>query len=267
MTMTPLDGYSEDNLRKFSKIISIITNQIELGWDRLAGVVRIPFATLERRGVNYEEVRIIIGAINETMGEMQFIEIINDEPYEKVKTGLDFDFDLDLSKEQMLESWLFINGGSLNVSEDDLKNKLILRLLIEAKQNPLETLNNLKGHIDKKLATIKSPHGRPKIIEIHYSQKGIFICYGKEEYKPRGTKYITTIRDIAQHFGSEDKLINEKPFRPGFSSINEKDELNKLKNETLHNINRQLKDKQIPMSFELNGECILVKSEVEIQYI
>lgn len=110
--------------------------------------------------------------------------------------------------------------------------------------------------------------GRPSRIEINYSQKAIFISYGNKKYVPREEKTKKLIEEISRHFNDENRA--KKPFRPTLSGYDKKNELNKLKNGILHNVNRQLKDKGIPLVFDLVSECISPKTlddSFEIAYI
>ena len=156
-----LNGYSEDNLRRFSKITSVILNQIELdSWSRLANIVKIPLATLEREGFSYEEMGSILGSINK-INNKKVISILNERPYKEIQkrpTYL-FDFDDDITKradeinrKEALRKWLSVEGKIMNVSEDDLKNKLILELAMSGtKEGVTGLLNGWRESIKSKL--------------------------------------------------------------------------------------------------------------------
>ncbi|OGH23826.1 MAG: hypothetical protein A2629_00070 [Candidatus Levybacteria bacterium RIFCSPHIGHO2_01_FULL_41_15] len=156
-----VNEYSEENLQRFSKIITLISNQIELdGWNRLTNVVKIPFVTLERSGFGYQEMRSILGSINKIRNE-KFFAILNERPYEEVEQPVfprsiwsdDSKRIEEIRKEKALHKWLNREGKFKGVSEDDLKNKLVLEFS-KMGQNPIETLKNWKNEIDKKIIPV-----------------------------------------------------------------------------------------------------------------
>src|SRR3989344_1656593 len=161
-----LNGYSEDNQRRFSKIIAIISNQIELdGWSRLLCLVKIPFATLEREGFNHEEMGSVFGSINK-VNNKKIISVLNERPYKAIQkrpTYL-FDFDDDITKradeinrKEALWKWLSVEGRVMNVSEDDLKNKLVLELAIGGKQDAVVgMLSSWRKSIESKLNPVQT---------------------------------------------------------------------------------------------------------------
>src|SRR3989344_2913025 len=122
-----VNEYSEENLQRFSKIITLISNQIELdGWNRLTNVVKIPFVTLERSGFGYQEMRSILGSINKIRNE-KFFAILNERPYEEVEQPVfprsiwsdDSKRIEEIRKEKALHKWLNREGKFKGVSEDE----------------------------------------------------------------------------------------------------------------------------------------------------
>jgi len=258
-----LNGYSEDNLRRFNKITSVILNQIELdSWSRLTNIVKIPLATLEREGFNYEEMRSILGSINK-INNKKVISVLNERPYKTVKSEMPLftrniwnNDDItkradEISRKEALHKWLNNEGRFLNVSEDDLKNKLVLELTIgrtqdtvvgvlsgwhesiESKLNPTQTLpKNINNDIKHKITF----NGQTGVIRfgdtIHKFQRGT-----------RGDKdrisLFKRLWDEKKYFKNGVEKIKGKPFTPEFLAV----QLNITENATTFSRNEKAKNR------------------------
>lgn len=134
--MINLNKFSTENLQKISKVLKIITSQIELvGWNRLLNLIKIPIKTLEKEGLVYEEAKIIISGINQIY-ENGSIRVINDDVDNSLK-GNDSLGGFDLLPLPM--------GFAIGISKKDLDNYLILRI------ENREELKDIKENINKKL--------------------------------------------------------------------------------------------------------------------
>ncbi len=114
---------------------------------------------------------------------------------------------------------------------------------------------------------------KTQTVEIHYTQtlQSIVIASGHKKYSPRAEKDRELLRRIAMHFGNDDPKISGKPFRSNWQQYDydKNKALLKLKNEILHNINRQLKAKEIPIRFELEEESINLRKigSAEVKFV
>lgn len=156
-----LHGYSEDNLQRISEIANIISSHLQLvGLNRLTELIKIPFPTLERKGVSYEEARVIIGGINRIYGDT-FITIINEEPYEVLyqnDSGTLFCTPFlrnehleEARKRDLLQERLSTKGRFIGILESDLTNNLILQITA-GQQDPIKLLNQWQKNIEGELA-------------------------------------------------------------------------------------------------------------------
>lgn len=169
-----LSGYSIENLKRFRRLIELIINQLELeGWAqriqdgkpvlRLLRHIKIPFRSLERDGFIFEESRDIVEVINK-IDETDIMKIINDEIYrpleaEEKKRTFSSVFDdvgkltKGLKRESVLKNWLRTAGRLRGITDDDLKNNLVLEFMVI---NPLKSLIEIKEAIVKKMGS--APH-------------------------------------------------------------------------------------------------------------
>lgn len=290
-----LSGYSEDNLRKFSRIITIISNQIELdNWNRLTNIVRIPFTTLERDGFSYEELRSILGSINK-INDKKVLVILNESPYKEIQKRPTYLFDditeqdEEINRKEALRKWLTSEGSIINVSKDDLDKKLVLELIVTAGENPIETLKEWNENINKKLeqivpvSKIESQEMREPATAGSIRQKTSFngqtgvVSFGDAIHKfHRGTrgdkKRISLFKklwDEKKYFKNGIEKTKGKTLTPEFLAV----QLNITQNATtfsrnktatnrffglIKGINRTLKDKGFPAKIERQGGIQLV---------
>jgi len=196
-----LNGYSEDNLRRFSNIIKVISNQIELdSWNRLTNIVKIPLAALEREGFSYEEMRSILGSINK-INNKKVVSILNERPYKEMQKRPTYLFDDDttgrageINKKEALRKWLNSEGRFMDVSEGDLMNNLILQLSVKIGQDPLQFLGGYKKSVDSKLNEVVITRGK-KVAKQSQGIRGEDKKIRKNKFKKsEGIRKITIIK-------------------------------------------------------------------------